>query len=65
MNANNFKKNKVFVTKLLFLGMKFIVIFLIVFVFQSNGKGLSQRVSFAFKDVSFEKIFNELFSIIF
>ncbi|MEO6813113.1 MAG: SusC/RagA family TonB-linked outer membrane protein [Ginsengibacter sp.] len=61
MNVITIKKDKkVFLTKQLFLVMKFLIFFLIFFVFQSNGKGLAQRVSFTFKDVSFEKIFREI-----
>ncbi|HEY5369044.1 MAG TPA: TonB-dependent receptor [Hanamia sp.] len=40
--------------------MKFLIIFLTVFVFQSSGKGYSQRVSFTLKDASFEKLFREI-----
>lgn len=61
MNTITFKKEKkIFLRKQLFLVMRFSIIFLVVFAFQSNGKGLAQSVSFALKDASYEKLFTEI-----
>jgi TonB-linked SusC/RagA family outer membrane protein len=61
MNVITFKiDKKVFLTKQMFLVMKFLIIFLIVLVSQSSGKGFSQKITFTLRDVSFEKLFREI-----
>lgn len=61
MHAIAKKKGKTFhlLTQLL-IAMKFIVIFLTIFVFQSSGKGLSQKVSINLTGAPFEKLLKEI-----